>query len=63
MYGRGDVEVMTDQEFQERIAKLVDQNELFSKRSNLILIGDEYQNSVTKHVLGQSASEGIRNNW
>ncbi|KAF9396453.1 hypothetical protein BGX21_009527, partial [Mortierella sp. AD011] len=55
LYGRGDVEVVTDDEYLARIAVKAGNNN--SDRSNLVLIGDHYQNSVTKHVLATAKSE------
>ncbi|KAG0057040.1 hypothetical protein BGZ83_002278 [Gryganskiella cystojenkinii] len=57
LYGRGDVAVMTDREYQETILLRSDQQEPVLNKANLILIGDAHQNSVAKHVLEQRASE------
>ncbi|KAF8976537.1 hypothetical protein BGZ46_008181 [Entomortierella lignicola] len=53
LYGRGDVEVVTDQEYLKR---LIIEGEDYD-RSNLVLIGDQHQNSVTKHVLAMTEQE------
>ncbi|KAG0012671.1 hypothetical protein BGZ80_011595 [Entomortierella chlamydospora] len=55
LYGRGDVEVVTDDEYLARIAMEAGNNN--SDRSNLVLIGGHHQNSVTKHVLATAKSE------
>lgn len=54
LYGRGDVEVLTDLEFHERSSV----QEQTLSQTNLILIGDVHQNTVTKLVLSQRAEEG-----
>lgn len=55
LYGRGDVEVLTDQEFLS-----LDQRQAESiSRTNLVLIGDAHQNVATKHVLAENAGKGI----
>ena len=56
-YGRGDVEVLTDNEFLDRYGK--DSLEMKEgERVNLVLIGAGHQNSATHLVLGERDSEG-----
>ncbi|KAF9912082.1 hypothetical protein EC991_001028 [Linnemannia zychae] len=54
-YGRGDIEIVTDTEFLARHS--TDSSEAVEGRTNLVLIGDSYQNSATKLVLRERASE------
>ncbi|KAF8948106.1 hypothetical protein BGZ47_006514 [Haplosporangium gracile] len=55
-YGRGDVEVLTDNEFLDRYGDgSLGMKE--GERVNLILIGDARQNSATHFVLGERKSE------
>ncbi|KAF9577871.1 hypothetical protein BGW38_006651, partial [Lunasporangiospora selenospora] len=59
MYGRGDVDILTDKEYlslAESLDSRLDSD--FSERTNLVLIGDEDQNTVTKLVLGRVDQEG-----
>ncbi|KAI1288890.1 hypothetical protein EDD11_009566, partial [Mortierella claussenii] len=52
LYGRGDVEVVTDEEYLDRLVHRDD-----GGRTNLVLVGDGHQNSVTQHVLAQRPQE------
>ncbi|KAG0373548.1 hypothetical protein BGX24_011557 [Mortierella sp. AD032] len=54
-YGRGDVEVLSDTEFLARYDD--DSSATEDERTNVILIGDEHQNSATKLVLRKRSSE------
>ncbi|KAF9103079.1 hypothetical protein BGX27_010744 [Mortierella sp. AM989] len=55
LYGRGDVEAITDDEYLTQLTMEVGDND----RSNLVLIGDHHQNSVTKHIL-PTANQEVR---
>ncbi|KAF9182279.1 hypothetical protein BGZ51_004832 [Haplosporangium sp. Z 767] len=50
LYGRSDVEIITDNEYLERLKDVSD-------KSNLVLIGDAHQNQVTRHILAQTEQE------
>ncbi|KAG0302935.1 hypothetical protein BGZ98_007110 [Dissophora globulifera] len=57
LYGRGDVEVFTDEEYLVHLER--SQEEVEQDRTNIVLVGDSYQNSVTRHVLAQTDQEVI----
>ncbi|KAF8938527.1 hypothetical protein BGZ58_000719 [Dissophora ornata] len=57
LYGRGDVEVLTDEEYLEQINGF--ELREHCDRMNLVLIGDSHQNSVTKRVLAQTDQEVV----
>lgn len=60
MYGRHDVEVVTDREYHARIKALEQQGEAGVQlaRTNLVLIGDAHLNRVTHFVLARTEQEG-----
>ncbi|KAF9417419.1 hypothetical protein BGZ94_009971, partial [Podila epigama] len=55
LYGRGDVEIVTDVEFKGRFGAIDDQHQ----RVNVVLVGDAHQNEVTALVLAQRKSEVV----
>ncbi|KAG0197352.1 hypothetical protein BGX28_009156 [Mortierella sp. GBA30] len=56
LYGRGDVEIITDKQYGSKIQTL---GEGEKERANLILVGDVHQNSVTKLILAQMEQEAV----
>ncbi|KAG0364479.1 hypothetical protein BGZ54_007449 [Gamsiella multidivaricata] len=54
LYGRGDVEIYTDEEYLATIGDIEHSKE---ERPNLVLIGDSHQNTITNHILIQSEQE------
>lgn len=57
-YGRGDVEVLTDNEFLDRYGEGSLEMKEEGERVNLVLIGAGHQNSAARLVLGERDSEG-----
>ncbi|KAG9062426.1 hypothetical protein KI688_005341 [Linnemannia hyalina] len=53
-YGRGDVEVLTDNEFLDKYGEVTSGMKEEGERVNLVLIGAGHQNSATRLVLGGS---------
>lgn len=60
MYGRHDVEVITDREYHARIKALEQQGEekVQLTRTNLVLIGDACLNRMTQYALARTEQEG-----
>ncbi|KAF9277071.1 hypothetical protein BGZ68_009541 [Mortierella alpina] len=52
LYGRGDAEIITDTEYLARIKNISAGKE--AENLNLVLIGDQHQNSITQLVLAQT---------
>ncbi|KAF9896967.1 hypothetical protein BX616_006414, partial [Lobosporangium transversale] len=57
LYGRGDVEVMDDEEYMTKLHRNRVSGDTSTEKTNLVLIGDAHQNSATKHVLAQTFQE------
>ncbi|KAF9576165.1 hypothetical protein EC968_010288 [Mortierella alpina] len=55
LYGRGDVEIVTDKDYRARIDDILAGNG--AERPNLVLIGDHHQNFITKLVLAQTEQQ------
>jgi hypothetical protein len=60
LYGRHDVEVITDREYHARIRTMEHRDDAGTQleRTNLVLIGDAHLNRVTHHVLAKTGQEG-----